>query len=255
MPFMIKLTLTLLLLCIFSSCGSLNIEKRKHTKGFYLCSATTNQKVEKTFTTTLSEGKDKIENSSFALTEEKIISKSEIIDSTISDKSKFCDTIVLRNGAILSVHILEKTDSTLMYSLCEGDDDSEVIIPIENVKLIRYKEGKFEVLNQKNDPSKNRYVKPKKNINDVSKKEDYTLIRILSIFIGSLALTILAGLLLVLAYLGTSGIFFAFLVFLIVALSFYLFLKLVNRKKSKYYLLAAFLFGLPFAIISYFLIG
>lgn len=249
MSFMIKLTLTLLLLCIFSSCGSLNIEKRKHTKGFYHSSSKTNQKVEKTFTTTLSEGKDKIENSSFSLSEEKIISNSVIIDSTINDKSKFCDTIVLRNGAILSVHILEKTDSTLMYSLCEGDDDSEVIIPIENVKLIRYKEGKFDVLNQKNETKKT-----KTKIEKPGKRENL-LIYILGTIVASIALTIMAGMLLILAALGTYGILFSFLVFLIVAFSFYLFLLMIYRKrpKPKFLLFYALSFGVPFGIIAYFL--
>lgn len=247
---MIKITLSLLFLWILSSCGSINIEKRKHTKGFYLSSAKTNQKTEKTIISNLSEGKNKIENSSLAINEEKILFELPIIDSTIKDKSTFCDTIVLRNGAVLAVHILEKTDTTIMYSLCEGDDDSEVIIPRETIKFIKYKEGNFEQLTQNRET-----YRSKQNKNVTNPKEENLFVFILLSVLGSISLTIIAGLLLILAYVGTTGILLTFLIFLIVALSFYLFLLMIfrNKEKPKFLLLYALVFGIPFGIISYFL--
>lgn len=247
---MIKLTLTLLLLCVFSSCGSLNIEKRKYTQGFYHSSSKSNQKVEKTLPFNISERKDKIENSSLAITEEKIESEPIIIDSTFKDTNENCDTLVLKNGDVLAVNILEQTDSTLRYNMCEGEDYSEKNISNASIKYIKYRHGEFDVSKDK------AYTKNKK---EEDKKGGNLFVKILLMILVSIVLTISAGMGLVLVWIFTSGIFLGFLTFLVVSFSFYIFLLLIkNLFKGKgspcrNCFLFSMLFGLPFGIVCYFI--
>lgn len=247
---MIKLTFTLLLLCVFSSCGSLNIEKRKHSKGFYLSPTKSNQKVEKTLPINMSERKDKFEKSSLSITEEKIESEPIIIDSTFNETNENCDTLVLKNGDVLAVNILEQSDSTLRYRMCQGEDHSEKKISNESIKYIKYKYGEF-------DESKDQaYTKNKK---EEDKKGSRLFVKILLMILVSIVLTISAGMGLVLIWIFTSGLFLGFLTFIVVTFSFYTFLLIIKSlfkgkgSPCRNCFLFSMLFGLPFGIVCYFI--
>ncbi|MEY3237290.1 MAG: hypothetical protein RI883_1391 [Bacteroidota bacterium] len=86
-----------------------------------------------------------------------------------------CDTIILNNGQIVRVNIINTTATLVRYTKCDSEDQTELILAKEEVKALQYANGDFEFIkhstNQNSDNEINNQQNTTKNeTNDDLKK-------------------------------------------------------------------------------------
>jgi hypothetical protein len=142
-----KSIFTLLALSIIlASCGTSNtvtsnhfLQKRKYTSGWHF-----NHSIKG-----LSSHEESINDVANLESSINSIIKVEeplILENTTSIEESECDTIMLKNGQIVRVNIINTTDTTIRYTACDSDDQTELIMAKENVKALQYANGNFEFI-------------------------------------------------------------------------------------------------------------
>jgi hypothetical protein len=71
-----------------------------------------------------------------------------------------CDTIILNNGQIIRVNIINTPSTLVRYTKCDSEDQTELILAKEEVKALQYANGDFEFIKHNNLQNKSRNESP-----------------------------------------------------------------------------------------------
>ncbi len=136
----------IILSIIFASCSTSNtvtsnhfLQKRKYTSGWHF----NNQQRE---VSSKSESINETSNPESSISSKIKTAEPLNLENTNPIEQSECDTIILNNGQIVRVNIINTTDTLVHYTKCDSEDLTEFTIEKEKVKALQYANGDFEFI-------------------------------------------------------------------------------------------------------------
>ncbi len=200
-----KLFSTFILVAILTSCAtskSVNtihlIQKRKYTKGWHFNQVRNNNISSNDESNKQKSNLDGSINSINNLS----IPKIQQINPTHYDNSE-CDTIILNDGKIVRVNILNTTPTIVRYTKCESEDTTELILAKEEIKALQYANGDFEFIkHSSNKTFTNNEISKEKVVQNKKEDDDKKALKITGIIILIIVIVLIIIFLIILKFLN-----------------------------------------------------